>query len=59
MPKDPVCGMDVDETSAAGRSEYNGAVFHFCSNRCKAEFDKSPAKYARGGGKSGFCKKKC
>lgn len=58
MPKDPVCGMDIEEASSAGTSEYNGAVFHFCSNRCKAEFDKSPARYARSGKKSSSCCRK-
>ncbi len=42
---DPVCGMDVDERKAAGRSEYRGQAYYFCSTGCKAAFDKDPEKY--------------
>ena len=45
MAKDPVCGMDVDEKTAAGKSEYNGKTYHFCSTGCKAAFDRNPAQY--------------
>lgn len=45
MAKDPVCGMDVDEKSAAGTSEYNGKTYYFCSKGCKTAFDKEPEKY--------------
>jgi YHS domain-containing protein len=43
--KDPVCGMDVDPTSAAGKSEYNGQTYYFCSTGCKRAFDKEPETY--------------
>ena len=46
MAKDPVCGMDVDSKSAAGKSEYKGETYYFCSPGCKASFDKDPEKYA-------------
>jgi len=45
MAKDPVCGMDVDPQSAAGKSEYKGQAYYFCSLGCKASFDKDPEKY--------------
>jgi len=45
MAKDPVCGMQVDETTPAGKSEYKGKEFYFCSPGCKASFDKEPAKF--------------
>jgi YHS domain-containing protein len=45
MAKDPVCGMTVDEQSAAGTSEYQGQTYYFCSKGCKAAFDKEPEKY--------------
>ncbi|MBN1454178.1 MAG: YHS domain-containing protein [Anaerolineales bacterium] len=45
MAKDPVCGMDVDPQSAAGKSEYKGQIYYFCSLGCKASFDKDPEKY--------------
>ena len=47
--KDPVCGMDVDETKAraAGKtSQHGGVAYFFCSEACKKEFDANPAKHA-------------
>ncbi len=43
--KDPVCGMDVDPKTTAGKSEYRGQTYYFCSAGCKKAFDKEPAKY--------------
>jgi Cu+-exporting ATPase len=43
---DPVCGMQVDERKAAGKSDCQGKTYYFCSPGCKAAFDKEPAKYA-------------
>ncbi|MGH2521236.1 MAG: YHS domain-containing protein [Anaerolineales bacterium] len=45
MAKDPVCGMEVDEKAAAGKSEYKGQTYYFCSTGCKKSFDKEPEKY--------------
>ncbi len=53
--KDPVCGMDVEETAARGAgktTEHGGATYFFCSEGCKKTFDAEPAKYA-GAAKSG------
>ncbi len=46
---DPVCGMDVDPTTAAGKSEYKGQTYYFCCPGCKRDFDKDPEKYLRQG----------
>jgi Cu+-exporting ATPase len=46
--KDPVCGMDIDPATAAGRSEYGGTTYHFCSDSCKQRFDADPAHYVAG-----------
>jgi RND family efflux transporter MFP subunit len=46
--KDPVCGMDVDESKAkaAGRmSERRGRTYYFCADVCKQQFDKDPGRY--------------
>ena len=43
---DPVCGMQIDLQKAAGISVYHGQTYHFCSNGCKAAFDKEPEKYS-------------
>ena len=44
---DPVCGMQVDEQRAAGRSEHDGQTYYFCSQNCKAKFDQNPEQYVR------------
>lgn len=43
--KDPVCDMDVAPESAAGKSEYKGKTYYFCSLGCKKAFDANPEKY--------------
>ena len=45
--KDPVCGMDIDPKTAAGKSEYKGQTYYFCSNGCKRAFDKEPERYVK------------
>jgi len=45
MAKDPVCGMEVREESAAGVSEYHGKKYYFCSIPCKTSFDEDPEKF--------------
>lgn len=52
MDIDPVCGMSVDPRTVAGKSEYKGKTYYFCSPSCKKSFDKEPEKYA-GGRQSG------
>lgn len=49
MAKDLVCGMDVDEKTAAGTSEYKGQTYYFCSLGCKKAFDKEPENYVMEG----------
>lgn len=47
MAKDPVCGMDVDEKTAAGTATYKGKTYYFCNPGCKARFEKEPLQYAK------------
>lgn len=42
--KDPVCGMTVSELSPH-MHEHGGRKFYFCSAKCKAKFEASPAQY--------------
>jgi Cu+-exporting ATPase len=42
---DPVCGMQVALKSAAGKSEYAGKTYYFCSNGCQQKFDADPARF--------------
>ena len=45
MVKDLVCGMEIDPKTAAGKIEYKGQTYYFCSPGCKKAFDKDPEKY--------------
>lgn len=47
IAKDPVCGMDVEESKAAATSEYKGKTYYFCAVGCKKTFDKDPEKYLK------------
>lgn len=53
MVKDLVCGMDIDPKTAAGKSDYKGQTYYFCSVGCKKAFDKEPEKYIKAQGHSG------
>jgi YHS domain-containing protein len=49
MVTDPVCGMQVDPKKPGATSVYKGQTIYFCSSGCKADFDKNPEKYMKGG----------
>ena len=42
---DPVCEMEITIEEAAGKSEYKGQTYYFCSLGCKRSFDKEPEIY--------------
>jgi signal transduction histidine kinase len=39
---DPVCGMTITRKNSAPTSSYVGEVYYFCSERCRAIFDREP-----------------
>jgi YHS domain-containing protein len=43
--KDPVCGMSVTPETAAGKFDYKGVTYYFCSPGCRRSFEKEPEKY--------------
>jgi Cu+-exporting ATPase len=45
---DPVCGMKVDPEGAAGRVDYKGTAYYFCSAGCVAKFKADPERYLAG-----------
>jgi YHS domain-containing protein len=45
MAVDPVCGMEVSETSAPAETLYKGKTYYFCSPDCKDEFEEDPEEY--------------
>ena len=42
---DPVCGMEVDEDSAAGAWDHAGATYYFCSIPCLERFKADPERF--------------
>ena len=45
MAKDPVCGMDVDETKAEGTALREGKMYYFCNLSCKDKFVRDTDRY--------------
>ena len=45
MASDPVCGMSVDSNKAAGKYDYNGQIYYFCSQHCLGKFRETPDKF--------------
>ncbi|MCF6207482.1 MAG: heavy metal translocating P-type ATPase, partial [Sulfurovum sp.] len=43
-PKDPVCGMEVTETSQYSAA-YEGEQYYFCSQSCQKKFEEAPQNY--------------
>jgi Cu+-exporting ATPase len=43
--KDPVCGMDIETATSAGRTEHKGQTYYFCGSNCKEKFDLNPEQY--------------
>jgi YHS domain-containing protein len=47
MAIDPVCGMDVNEDNPPAKTQYDGAIYYFCSDSCRATFEEDPEEYIR------------
>ena len=43
--KDPVCGRELQPSSAASSFVREGKTLYFCSDECRAKFDAAPEKY--------------
>ncbi|MEX2175761.1 MAG: heavy metal translocating P-type ATPase [Pirellulaceae bacterium] len=43
--KDPVCGMTVEPSTAAGSHAHGGKTYYFCSTHCLAKFQAAPEQY--------------
>ena len=44
---DPVCGMEVTPSKAAGKHDYNGQSYYFCSHHCLAKFKEEPENFLK------------
>src|SRR5690348_14023285 len=42
---DPVCGRQVTEAKAAGKTGYAGVLYYFCSKECQRNFEQAPGDY--------------
>ncbi len=42
---DPICDMTVDPAKAAGKCDFDGSTYYFCSVHCQKLFQTDPAKY--------------
>lgn len=40
--KDPVCGMEATDDV---NFDYEGRTYYFCSDHCRAQFEKEPERY--------------
>jgi P-type Cu+ transporter len=47
MATDPICGMNVDPKNAAGKHEYDGQTYYFCSQHCMTQFKKDPERFVK------------
>lgn len=43
--RDVVCGMEIEETAAAGTAEHDGRTYQFCSTACRDTFRQFPQDY--------------
>ncbi len=52
MVKDLVCGMNIDESTAATKTQYKGTTYYFCAHGCLRAFLSEPEKYLNVGSDS-------
>lgn len=45
LSTDPVCGMRVRRTDAAGQCDYRGHLYFFCTEECQHKFEKEPSHF--------------
>ena len=47
---DPICGMEVEPSTAAASHVHNGQTYFFCSHHCLAKFKQDPEKFLKATG---------
>ena len=47
MAIDLVCGMEVSESVAEASLRFEGVTYTFCSEGCRAEFERHPQDYLK------------
>ncbi len=46
MPRDPVCGVILNEKTAKYKITHDGETYYFCSVKCKKKFKRNRSKFA-------------
>ena len=46
LPRDPVCGLDVNPDDVESWVEYEGTQYYFCCPECQRAFEENPEAYA-------------
>ena len=52
MDRDPVCGMEVEDTPDTSRAVHEGRTYVFCSDSCRERFEESPGEFTGGSGET-------
>jgi YHS domain-containing protein len=47
MPRDPVCGVILDDRTAKFKITHDGETYYFCSVTCKKKFKRHPMKFVK------------
>ena len=47
MITDPVCNMQINEQEVTHMLTFEGEVYYFCSEACRAEFERHTEDYVR------------
>ncbi|MCK4953383.1 YHS domain-containing protein [Candidatus Bathyarchaeota archaeon] len=47
MPRDPVCGLILDDRTAKFRFNHGGVKYFFCSVGCKKKFKRNRDKFVK------------
>jgi YHS domain-containing protein len=47
MPRDPVCGVILNEKTAKYKITHDGETYYFCSVKCKKKFKRNRDKFTK------------
>ena len=47
MPRDPVCGVNLNEKTAKYKITHDGETYYFCSVKCKKKFKRNRGKFTQ------------
>jgi YHS domain-containing protein len=47
MPRDPVCGVILNEKTAKYKITHDGETYFFCSVKCKKKFKRNREKFTK------------